>query len=135
VTRELAEMVSRTSARLPDATAFLQRLVEGHRKRLVSSGYELGCPLMGIIATGEAESSELAAAVEEAFNSWTGSIAEALMDKGFTQAQANHVATLVVSGIEGCIMVSRAKRSPAPFVEFSRSIPMLVAGALAGLAA
>jgi TetR/AcrR family transcriptional regulator, lmrAB and yxaGH operons repressor len=135
VTGELAELVSRTAAKLPDATAFLQRLVEHHRKRLVASGYELGCPLMGIIATGEAETAELSAAVERAFNTWTGSIAEALTAKGFTQAQANYVATLVVSGIEGCIMVSRAKQSPAPFVDFGRSIPMLVAGALAGLAA
>ncbi len=134
VSRELAELISRTSAKLPDATAFLQRLVEVHRKRLVTSGYELGCPLMGIIASGDAETPELAAAVEQAFNSWTNSISDALVDKGFTQPQANHLATLVVSGIEGCIMVARAKRSPAPFVEFSRSIPMLVAGTPAGLA-
>ncbi|HEX3613708.1 MAG TPA: TetR/AcrR family transcriptional regulator [Sporichthyaceae bacterium] len=135
VTRELPELVAHIAARKPDATAFLQRLVEHHRKRLVNSGYELGCPLMGIIATGEAETTELAAAVENAFNVWTSSIADALVEKNFNAPQAAHLATLVVTGIEGCIMVSRGQQSPAPFVEFSRSIPMLVAGALAGLVA
>jgi TetR/AcrR family transcriptional repressor of lmrAB and yxaGH operons len=134
-TRELDMLVSRTAAKVPDATAFLQRLVEHHRKRLVNSGYELGCPLMGIIATGEAETPELAGAVEHAFATWTGCIATALEGKGFTPNAAAHVANLVVSGIEGCIMVSRAQRSPASFADLARSIPMTVAGALAGVTA
>ncbi|HEX3829446.1 MAG TPA: TetR/AcrR family transcriptional regulator [Sporichthyaceae bacterium] len=133
VTREVDLLVSRTALKVPDATAFLQRLVEHHCKRLIASGYELGCPLMGIIATGEAETPELAGAVDLAFSTWIGCIADALTAKGFANEPAAHLANLVVSGIEGCIMVARARRSPAPFVDLGRSIPLLVAGALAGV--
>jgi TetR/AcrR family transcriptional repressor of lmrAB and yxaGH operons len=134
VTRELDLLISRIADKVPDASGFLQRLVDHHRKRLVASGYELGCPLMGIIATGEAETPELAGAVELAFSTWTGAIADALTAKDFTPEPATHLANLVVSGIEGCIMVSRAQRSPAPFYDFGRSVAMLVAGALADVA-
>ncbi len=133
VTRELGVLIPRIAERFPDATGFLQRLVDHHRKRLITSGYELGCPLMGIIATGEAETPELAGAVQLAFSAWTGAIADALIGKGFAAEPAAHLANLVVSGIEGAIMVSRAQRSPAPFEAFGRSVPTLVAGALAGV--
>jgi len=133
VTREIRMLVPWMAGKVPDATAFLQRLVEHHCKRLVSSGYEMGCPLMGIIASGEAETVELAQAVEHAFSAWTEAIADALVTKGFGPEPAAQVASLVVSGIEGCIMVSRAQRSPEPFADLTRSIPLLVAGALAGV--
>jgi TetR/AcrR family transcriptional repressor of lmrAB and yxaGH operons len=126
--REVEEFVAKTSARIADPTAFLQRLLDHHRKRLVTSDYDLGCPLMGVIASGEMDSDELARAVDDAFTTWIGAIAAALRTKGFTAAQANHLASLVVTGVEGSIVVARAKRSPQPFLDFSKSIPVLVAG-------
>jgi len=135
VRHEIDEFVSRTSARIPDPAPFLQRLVENHRKRLVSSSYDLGCPLMGIVASGTVESAELNRAVSDAFGTWISAIARALTDKGFTPEQADSLASLVVTGIEGCIVVGRGKRSPAPFGELSRSIPALVAAVLGADAA
>lgn len=125
---EVQELVAHFSAKLADPTAFLQRLLDHHRKRLVNSDYELGCPLMGVVASGEMETPELEAAVAAAFGAWIGSIAEALTAKGFTPAQATQLASLVVTGVEGCIVLARAKGSPQPFADFSRSIPVLVAG-------
>ena len=62
------------------------------------------------------------------FSSWIGSISEALKTKGFTAAQANQLASAFVSGVEGCIVVSRAGGTPQPFVDFAKTIPVLVAG-------
>lgn len=125
---EIEEFVGRTSGKIADPVAFLQRLLDHHRKRLVNSSYELGCPLMGVVASGEMESPELEEAVAAAFGTWIGSVAAALTDKGFTTAQANQLASLFVTGVEGCIVVARANRTPQPFVDFSKLIPVLVSG-------
>lgn len=128
VRREIEEFVGHVSAKIADPTAFLQRLIDHHRKRLVNSGFELGCPLMGVVASGEIETPELQEAVSAAFVTWIGSVAAALETKGFTAAQAGLLASLVVTGVEGSIVVSRAKGSAQPFADFSRTIPVLVAG-------
>jgi AcrR family transcriptional regulator len=135
VRREVDELVSYHSRKIAEPVAFLQKLVDHHRKRLVNSGYELGCPLMGIITSGDVESPELQAAIDGAFAAWIGAIGRELATKGLTEAQANQLAALLVSGVEGCIVVARAKQSNAPFAEFSKSIPLLVAGVLAADAA
>jgi AcrR family transcriptional regulator len=134
VRREIEVFVGRTSEKIPDPTAFLQKLLDHHRKRLVNSDYDLGCPLMGVIASGEVESPELEQAVASAFSTWIGSITDALTTKGFTRAQADQLATLVVTGVEGCIVLSRARGNPGPFVDFAKTIPMLVAGISASAA-
>jgi hypothetical protein len=87
---------------------------------------------MGIIASGEIGSPELQAAITEAFGVWIGAISRELMTKGLTEAQANQLASLVVSGIQGCIVVARARQSVAPFTEFSKAIPLLVNGVVVG---
>jgi TetR/AcrR family transcriptional repressor of lmrAB and yxaGH operons len=131
VGRELDEFITHISRKIPEPVAFLQKLVDHHRKRLVSSGYDLGCPLMGIITSGDVESPELETAIREAFGTWTTAIARELGEKGFPPAKADRLASLLVSSIEGAIVVARAKQSPQPLLDVSRSIPALVAGALA----
>lgn len=135
VRREVDELVTYHSRKIAEPIPFLQKLVDHHRKRLVNSGYELGCPLMGIITSGDIESPELQAAITAAFTVWIGAISRELVAKGLTEAQGNQLASLLVSGVEGCIVVARAKQSSVPFTDFSKSIPLLVAGVLAADAA
>lgn len=132
VRREIEEFVAHVSGKLADPVAFLQKLLDHHRKRLVNSEYALGCPMMGVVASGETETPELAEAVAAAFSTWIGSIAKALQSKGFTAAQSNQLASLVVTGVEGCIVLARAKNSPQPFADFSKTLPVLVAGIAQG---
>lgn len=131
VRREVEQFVAHTAARVEDPAAFLQRLLDHHRKRLVSSGYELGCPIMGIVITGDTESAELDAALAEAFGAWISAVAAALRGKGMTAEQADQLASLLVTGVEGCIVVARARRSPEPFNALRATIPLLVAGVIA----
>jgi AcrR family transcriptional regulator len=130
VQREIVSLIDYMSAKVADPTQFLKRLIDHHRKRLVNSDYGLGCPLMGIITSGEIESVELGEAVAATFNTWHNAIATALTSKGISPAQSVQLASITVTGIEGSIVVARAKRSPQPFQDLSRCIPVLVASAL-----
>jgi AcrR family transcriptional regulator len=131
VARDLDRVVARVSREIPEPVAFLQELVDRPRKRLVRTGYEMSCPLVGMIAGGDADSPELETAIREAFGTWTTAIERELGEKGFPPEKAGRLASLLVSSIEGAIVVARAKQSPQPLVDVSRSIPALVAGALA----
>lgn len=131
VRAEVQGYVAATARKVAEPAPFLQRMVEHHRKRLVTSGFTLGCPLMGIVITGDAESAELDAAIAAAFTAWVSAIASALEGKGLTAAQGAQLATMVVMGVEGAIVLARAQRSGDPFAELSRSIPVLLAGILA----
>jgi TetR/AcrR family transcriptional repressor of lmrAB and yxaGH operons len=126
VRAEVQAFVASVARRIDDPVAFLQRMIEHHRKRLVSSGYVLGCPLMGIVITGDVESPELEAAIAAAFTAWVSSIAAALEGKGLAAAPSRQLATMTVIGVEGAIVLARAQRSGEPFAELSRTIPALV---------
>lgn len=126
VRREVETFVAALARKVDDPAAFLKRLVEHHRKRLSTSGLTLGCPLMGVVITGEAESIEMAEAVERAFTAWVESIAAALASKGFDKDSSRRLATVTVLGVEGAIVLARGRRSTEPFAELSHALPLLV---------
>lgn len=128
VRTEVQLFVASTARKIAEPAPFLQRMVEHHRKRLQTSGFTLGCPLMGIVITGDVESPELQTAIAAAFNAWVSSIAGALTEKGLTPDQGEQVATMFVIGVEGAIVLARAQRTGEPFAQLSKTIPMLLAG-------
>lgn len=131
VERELAEYIGHVAGKVADPLTFLQRLLDHHRKRVVGSGYELGCPLMGMIASGDVGSGELSDAIAAAFAGWMGTIRDALIDLGVPAPRAAEASSAFVAGVEGCIVVSRATRSPQPFGDFGRTLPNLIGEAVA----
>jgi TetR/AcrR family transcriptional repressor of lmrAB and yxaGH operons len=126
VRSEIQAFVAAVARKVDEPGAFLKRLVDHHRKRLAGSDYTLGCPLMGVVVTGEADSPELAEAIDAAFTAWVDAIAAALAAKGFDAARSRRLATVTVVGVEGAIVLSRARRSTEPFLELSRTRPLLV---------
>lgn len=132
VTAEIQALVAWADAKVADPVAFLQRLVDHHRKRLVTSGYTLGCPLMGITVTGDIEPGPLADAIDGAFAAWLAAIAAALEGKGLPPAGAARLASMTVTGVEGAIVLARARRSGKPFDELRATVPALVASAREG---
>lgn len=78
------------------------------------SDYRLGCPVSVVTLEMGAESGRLRQACASAFESWISPTAALLETGGVEPAQARTVATVVVSTIEGAVIVSRATRSTQP---------------------
>lgn len=127
VRAEVGEFVASVAQRFTEPVAFLERLVDLQCRRLVGSGYELGCPMMGLVITADMESPQLREAVRDAFVAWVDGIAGALRSYGVRVPQDRQIATVVVIGLEGAIVLGRANRSPEPFETFRASVPALVA--------
>ena len=78
------------------------------------SDYRLGCPVSVVTLEMGAESERLRQACASAFESWISPTAALLETGGVEPTQARTLATVVVSTIEGAVIVSRATRSTQP---------------------
>lgn len=80
------------------------------------SGFRLGCPVSVVTLEMGAESERLREACAAAFESWIVPTAALLEADGLEQEAARALATVVVSLIEGAVIVSRATRSIQPLL-------------------
>ncbi|UOR01474.1 TetR/AcrR family transcriptional regulator [Leucobacter allii] len=78
------------------------------------SDFRLGCPVSVVTLEMGAESERLRQACAAAFASWIAPTAALLEAEGLDAAAARSLATVVVSTIEGSVIVSRATRSTEP---------------------
>ena len=83
------------------------------RRRADEHPERIGCPIAAA-AMARPEDPALAAAATAAFQSWEGTIADALVKEGVKPKQAATFAAVVVSTIEGALLRTRAAGSHAP---------------------
>jgi hypothetical protein len=68
--------------------------------------------------------------VAGAFATWTGSVARALTDVGVPHERSEALATLMISTLEGAILMARAERDVRPLTTVARELgPLLDAAA------
>jgi TetR/AcrR family transcriptional repressor of lmrAB and yxaGH operons len=77
------------------------------QKRLLSSGFESGCPLATIALESTPNDAEIRAALADGFATIRTSLATALQDAGIEPKQARALAALVVSAYEGALVQAR----------------------------
>ncbi|WP_287271214.1 MULTISPECIES: TetR/AcrR family transcriptional regulator [Microbacterium] len=91
------------------------------------SGYRLGCPVSVVTLEMGTESDRLREACASAFDSWIAPTAALLEAEGLGADDARSLATVVVSMIEGAVIVSRAMRSTAPLSSTADVVADLIA--------
>jgi len=70
------------------------------------------------------------AAVAEAFATWTAPVARALTDMRVPEERAAALATLMVSALEGAIVMARAERDIRPLTTVARELGPLLDAAM-----
>lgn len=78
------------------------------------SDFRLGCPVSVVTLEMGAENERLRSACAAAFASWIEPTAALLRAGGLGPGEARTLATVVVSSIEGAVIVARATRSTQP---------------------
>jgi AcrR family transcriptional regulator len=101
--------------------AALGIFVDAWREVLEDSNFRAGCPIVAVAAEADAGSTATAAAAA-AFTHWQDLIARALLDAGVSRTDARRLATLVVAGIEGAILLCRAGRDIRPLRDVHRAL-------------
>ncbi len=91
--------------------------VELAAAELEASSWADGCPVATVTLETAHTSAVLAEACQAALGSWHSAITEAITAWGIASADALRLASLVLAGIEGGLILSRAYRSSEPLRE------------------
>jgi AcrR family transcriptional regulator len=111
-----ARRVGRALDRLPAPTpsGLLAAIVADWREELPAGGFAGGCPLVAAAADVAATSDELRHVLARAFDGWQEPLAAALVETGVPARRAPALALVVISAVEGAIILSRIRRDVAP---------------------
>jgi TetR/AcrR family transcriptional regulator, lmrAB and yxaGH operons repressor len=77
--------------------------------------------------TVAADSAELLDQAGAIFRSWEARLADRLLAGGVPRREASPLATTLIAGCEGAVVLSRAERSIEPFDRVARSLRAMVA--------
>ena len=107
----------------------LDLFVDAWREVLEESNFRAGCPIVAVAAEADAGSTATAAAAA-AFDRWQDLIAHALLGAGVGRTDARRLATLVIAGIEGAILLCRARRDIRPLRDVHRALEATLRAAM-----
>ena len=113
-----------------DPVGALRAFVELWRADFERSGGRAGCPIVAVAVESHEEAPELLDAADRAFSAWEDAFAAALRRAGVARARAERLAALVVSAVEGAIVLSRARRDPEPLLQVAGELETTLAEAI-----
>jgi TetR/AcrR family transcriptional repressor of lmrAB and yxaGH operons len=108
-----------------NAEVFLTRIARGMASDLERSDYKEGCPIATTALETAAQSDVLGAATGNVFRKWEHEIRRGLERFGMTSGEADLVATLVLSQLEGALLLARTYRSLEPMHRAERAVKLL----------
>jgi AcrR family transcriptional regulator len=126
----LARRVIDESLAEGDPIGALRAFVELWRADFERSGYRAGCPIVAVAVESHDDAPELLNSASRAFEQWETAFAGSLRRAGVARARAQRLASLVVSAVEGAIVVSRARRDEKPLLDVARELEATLRDAL-----
>ena len=109
-----------------NAEIFLTRIARGMASDLEKSNFSEGCPIATTALETAAQSDVLGAATRNAFKTWENEIKGGLERFGMISGEAELVATLVLSQLEGALLLARTYRSLEPMHRAEQALNWLV---------
>jgi TetR/AcrR family transcriptional regulator, lmrAB and yxaGH operons repressor len=105
----------------------LGRLVDVLAAGLEASGYEDGCPIATVTLEAAANCGPVRATAAEVFESWLAVLRERLASAGLAAGAADRRALLVLSAVEGALILARARRDLTPLAAVRQELVELSA--------
>jgi AcrR family transcriptional regulator len=122
------QAIAKAAETSENAEMFLGRVVRGMAVDLEKSGYREGCPIATTALETAAQSEVLAAATRNAFQRWELEIKRGLFRFGIAAGDADLAATLVLSQLEGALLLARTYRSLEPLHRAEQAMKLLLRG-------
>jgi TetR/AcrR family transcriptional repressor of lmrAB and yxaGH operons len=95
-----------------------------------ASDFRAGCPIAVVALETAPDSAALTAASRAAFERWEGIVASKLVDAGARRGRAREVAGLVLTLLEGALLLARVHASTAPLDRAGMHAAEIVRGVL-----
>ncbi|MFF7892681.1 TetR/AcrR family transcriptional regulator [Streptomyces sp. NPDC007907] len=130
--RYAARRVPRFLAALPEPTpsGLFAEMVRQWTDEYEAAGFAGGCPVAAATVECAESVPSTRTAASGAFTTWTGAVAEALTGMGVPEERAGALATLMISSLEGAILLARAEQDVRSLRTVARELgPLLDAAA------
>jgi TetR/AcrR family transcriptional repressor of lmrAB and yxaGH operons len=111
---EIVGLCDEAAAGATSPAEFVRVLVDVVAQRLVNSGYERGCALATMVLELAPFAPEMQATFAECFRRWREAMGEHLVALGVRPEEAGPAAVMIMSTIEGALLIARALGDPEP---------------------
>ncbi|MFD9681779.1 TetR/AcrR family transcriptional regulator [Rhodococcus sp. NPDC059969] len=125
-TKQFETLIAEAAVSAGGAAGAVRAAIEALTAIVSESNFRLGCPVSVVTLEMGAESERLRLACATAFESWIAPTAAFLGASGLGDEEARSLATVVVSTIEGAVIVSRAMQSTQPLIAAADVVTELV---------
>ncbi|MFC7303707.1 TetR/AcrR family transcriptional regulator [Streptomyces monticola] len=125
VERHLAELDE------PSPSALFTAMVRRWADDCERDGFTSGCPVAAAAVDCSAGTDSHQAAAAAAFAHWTGPLAAALTGLGVPARRSKALATLMVSALEGALLIARAERDARALTTVAKELGPLLDEAVA----
>ncbi|MFC8517215.1 TetR/AcrR family transcriptional regulator [Streptomyces sp. NPDC057257] len=130
--RYAGKRVARFLAALPEPTpsGLFAEMVRQWTDEYEAAGFAGGCPVAAATVDCAESTTSTREAAAAAFATWTGPVARALTDMGVPEERSTALATLMISTLEGAILIARAEQDTRALTTVTRELgPLLDAAA------
>jgi AcrR family transcriptional regulator len=117
--------------RSPTPGGLFARMARQWEDEFARRGFVAGCPLVAAAADVAADSAALRGEIADAFTAWRTPLAAALRRMGVPRPRASSLAVLMLSALEGAIVLARTEQDVAPLRTVVRELRPLLDGAVA----
>ncbi|MER6437105.1 TetR/AcrR family transcriptional regulator [Streptomyces sp. NPDC001185] len=130
--RYAGNRVARFLAALPDPTPsdLFAGMVGQWTEEYRTAGFAGGCPVAAATVDRAESAVSTREAAADAFSAWAGAVSRALVDMGVPAGRAGALATLMISALEGAILVARAERDVRALTVVSEELGPLLDAAV-----
>ena len=114
----------------PTPSGLFAAMVRQWTDEYETAGFAAGCPVAAATVDCAASGASTRKAAAAAFTSWREPVAEALTGMGVPAERAAPLATLMISALEGAILMARAEQDVGPLTTVARELGPLLDAAL-----
>ncbi|MFF8943036.1 TetR family transcriptional regulator [Streptomyces sp. NPDC014864] len=115
----------------PTPSGLFAAMVRQWTDECEADDFATGCPVAAATVDRAATGASTREATAAAFAAWREAVAEALTGMGVPAARAGSLATLMISALEGALLMARAERDVRPLTTVARELgPLLDAAAV-----
>lgn len=123
---ELTRAIERAAERCDRAAELVSGLGAALARWLTGSAFHEGCPVSTVVLETAPSSPQLSAACAAAYDQWIGLLQDRLVADGLGDDEARALATTVLAGIEGGLLLARAHGATAPLETVVAQLAALV---------
>ncbi|MFI0372309.1 TetR/AcrR family transcriptional regulator [Actinomadura sp. 1N219] len=117
------------AAAAPDGRDGIAAIGDHFARSLLESDFRKGCPVATVALETAAESETIRSACDAAYGEWRRGIEAALLGWGVPAERAGTLSALVLSSVQGAIMLARVQRDVSVIHEVTRQLGDVIQGA------